>query len=116
MSGDLISREAVLEALRAMGRELQNLSVTSFEKAISLGVAYECVGFVKDAPAVNAVEVVRCKDCARARALPEYRKPYFADGIMVCALGRGDPNEGQSVVWPDDFCSDGVKVDGDADG
>ena len=53
--GDLISREAVLEALRARGRKLQNLSVTSFEKAISLGVAYECVGIVKDAPAVDAV-------------------------------------------------------------
>ena len=57
MSGDLISREAVLEALRARGRKLQNLSVTSFEKAISLGVAYECVGIVKDAPAVDAEPV-----------------------------------------------------------
>ena len=61
-------------------------------------------------------KLVRCKDCAHARALPENRKPYFADDIMVCALGRGDPSKGQSVVWPDDFCSDGLKMDGDADG
>lgn len=59
--------------------------------------------------AVEAVEVVRCKDCTRALPLPEDRAPYFADGVMACAPGRGDPNKGQSVVWPDDFCSDGVR-------
>ena len=52
-----ISREAVLKALRARGRELLKLG-TSFESNIASVTALECVNIVKDAPAVDAAPVV----------------------------------------------------------
>jgi len=97
MNGDLISRAALYNAI------YENPESNGSARATQL------LGCIMKAPPVDAVEVVRCKDCAHARALPEGRKPYFADGVMACALGRGDPNKGQSVVWTDDFCSDGVR-------
>ena len=103
MSGDLISRAKAIAMHNA-----ECSGECDCCKYITKDL--EC-GILHNVPAVDAVEVVRCKDCAHARALPEDRKPYFADDIMVCALGRGDPNKGQSVVWPDDFCSDGVRMD-----
>lgn len=57
MTNDLISREAVLKALRARGRELLKLG-TSFESNIASVTALECVNIVKDAPAVDAAPVV----------------------------------------------------------
>lgn len=106
--GDLISRGAALDKVL---RHCWFCRVL-WSGAPCGGCIVEVIsGEIKQLPAVEAVEVVRCKDCAHARALPEDRKPYFADDIMVCALGRGDPNKGQSVVWPDDFCSDGAKMD-----
>lgn len=57
MSNDLVSREAVLKALRARGRELLKLG-TSFESNIASVTALECVNIVKDAPAVDAAPVV----------------------------------------------------------
>ena len=60
MPNDLISREAVLKALRARGRELLKLG-TSFESNIASVTALECVNIVKDAPAVDAAPVVHSK-------------------------------------------------------
>ena len=57
MHNDLISRETVLEALRARGRELLKLG-TSFEANIASIAALECVNIVKDAPVVDAAPVV----------------------------------------------------------
>lgn len=95
MHGDLISREAVWKLL--------NMEHPWGFNNDDIAEAF------RNAPAVDAVKVVRCKDCVHARPLPEDRKPYYADGVMECLLGRGDPNKGRSVVWYDDFCSDGNK-------
>lgn len=89
--GDLISREAVLEALRTRGRKLQNLSVTSFEKAISLGVAYECVGIVKDAPAVDAVP------CDEYEALLK-RFRHLEESNFIRAFDAVNPRTGEYVL------------------
>lgn len=109
--GDLISREAAVQMLRekAHGNYPSMFVVTENDLKIVRTAITECANEVLQMPTVDAVEVVRCKDCARTLPLPEDRAPYFADGVMVCALGRGDPHKGQSVVYPDDFCSDGVR-------
>lgn len=57
MAGDLISREALIEAMRARGRELLKLG-TSFEANIASVTALEYVNIAKDAPTVDAVPVV----------------------------------------------------------
>ena len=53
---------------------------------------------IADAPTVDAVEVVRCRDC----------KHY--DGKWLCKIS-GVPSR-----KPCDFCSHGERKDGDADG
>lgn len=56
------------------------------------------------------VEVVRCKDCLNVMPLSDDVKHYVRGDCMLCAMGRGDPILGFSVVTPDDYCSDGVKA------
>lgn len=67
------------------------------------------IGFLEDAPTVDAVEVVRCKKCAHCtvtsdgmvcdRALPTKRmEDYYIYGSTILAL-----------VKPDDFCSHGER-------
>lgn len=109
--GDLISREAAVQMLRekAHGNYPSMFVVTENDLKIVRTAITECINEVLQMPAVDAVEVVRCKDCKYMLPLPEDRAPYYGDWVKVCALGRGDLNKGQSVVWPDDFCSEGVR-------
>ena len=83
MENDLISRSALLEAF-------DNLQPPGFEKSISGMVALR---MIKGAPAVNAVEVVRCKDCKRRYdskfgyvVCVWFNKTVRADGY--CAYGE----------------------------
>lgn len=103
----LIDADALEKHLINIANTMQDNGFASYAGAMG-----EAAAIVRSRP---TVEVVRCKDCAHARQIPEHKKPYFADGVMECALGRGDPHHGNSVVWDDDFCSDGVKMDGDED-
>lgn len=65
----------------------------------------------KCAPTVDAVEVVRCKDCLNATPLCGIAKKYFEEECLICEMGRGDPALGYSIVLTDGFCSDGVRRD-----
>lgn len=61
---DLISREAAVQLLRdkASGYKV-SMFLTSGECHVARVVATECAADIKNLPAVDAVEVVRCKDC-----------------------------------------------------
>ena len=70
----------------------------------TLGEAY---GIIQEMPTVDAVEVVRCRDCQyweRDHELDGY--PLF-EGHMVCKYAIGH----SSVRYPHDFCSKGVRKD-----
>lgn len=60
------------------------------------------------APTVDAVEVVRCKDCKHCRELnrKDRIEEAYADGVLWCT----NQSDG---VWPDDFCSYGEGKDYD---
>lgn len=73
---DLISREAVLAALRARDRELLNLG-TSFEAKIASVATLQCVNIVKAAPAVDAEPVPKWISV-------EERLPEKSDKYIVC--------------------------------
>lgn len=85
---DLISRSATIQALKKREPFLVGnkcASVASFKT------------FLKNRPSVDAVEVVRCKDC---------RHCLTRDGKRVCALiGSyfGEQN-------PDEYCSRGERA------
>lgn len=114
MNNDLISREAVLKALRARGRELLKLG-TSFESNIASVTALECVNIVKDAPAVDVAPVVHgrwihcagksnlwhCSECGGRIMYNQTRKTYNIKKLPVSEANK--------------FCRNcGAKMDGGA--
>ena len=60
--------------------------------------------FIDDAPTVDAVEVVRCRDCI---------KRYDTDECPMCFLNRGLYVE---CTKDDGFCDLGERKDGDGNG
>ena len=60
---------------------------------------------LSDMPTIDAVPVVRCKDCA-----------YFSNEEILCSHeGNMVLNIGKTV-YPNDFCSYGERKDGDTNG
>lgn len=60
------------------------------------------------APTVDAVPVVRCKDCKHCRELnrKDRIEEAYADGVLWCT----NQSDG---VWPDDYCSYGERRGGE---
>ena len=72
-------------------------------KFISLKDLCECID---DMPTVDAVEVVRCKDCKY------YEKPYEGDCLGVCRSGRLAVSIfGEIYPEPDYYCPYGERKD-----
>lgn len=100
--GDLISRKAV------QGIFCANCIITKFGKLCDR--TCRDIERIKAVPAVDAVPVVRCKDCKH------YDKRYnhgvcTAIEYIMDGYYRGTFEEKR----PDDFCSYGVRKDGEID-
>lgn len=92
MTNDLISRSALVETFRTIARAQANARVFVAADAWESAACK-----LETAPAVDAVEVVRCRDCS------EYI-PWL-DGEKICGLvGSYHGN-----TKPDDYCSRGRK-------
>lgn len=59
---------------------------------------------IDDAPGVDAVEVVRCKDCLNCGMKASIKYDGYRDDVRLCMLHG-------IAVLPDDYCSGGVKMD-----
>ena len=84
------------------------------------------IRLIEKAPTVDAVPVVRCRDCINAEPL-ERNCEVNANFYMHCRLWRGEECKNvwhkykryyrdYSLVQHDDFCSSGERKDGDTDG
>jgi len=93
MSGDLISRNALLRSISHLSK-VDNLTEEFVPAALTMfhAVAY----YIQGAPAVDAVEVVRCRDC-------KYHA-WDDDVDYVCLL------TGKYTGF-EDFCSYGERKD-----
>lgn len=71
--------------------------------------AYQFPGDLIYEPTIDAVEVVRCRDCLNAVKMKKQlcKGLHYREDAMVCGL-KGH------VVLPDDYCSGGVKADTEA--
>lgn len=68
-------------------------------------VAYQsALQTIKEAPTIDAVEVVRCGHCKHAR--PLNRENSFEDSFIEGCVWCGKRQDG---VLPDEFCSDGER-------
>ena len=85
---ELIDREALLRAYDAEHK----------------GPAGRARELIEEAPTVDAVEVVRCKDCVN------YHNDGEAEGIGWCDVhSRVDGLGEWDIFEPNDFCSDGER-------
>lgn len=66
------------------------------------------IRLLEKAPTVDAVPVVRCKECKHCRELnrKDRIEEAYADGVLWCK----NQSDG---VWPDDFCSYGERRGGE---
>jgi hypothetical protein len=88
------------------GKTIISKILESYRKA----VFYE----IEDAPTVDAVEVVRCKDCCHGRQIDKARSPekYFKDTCVVCQCESVVGDE-PMIYEPTHFCSYGKRKDDD---
>ena len=107
MSGDLISREAAIAAVERRKPLLVG------DKRIDVN---SIINFLNNRPAVDAVEVIRCKNCMYSALLRDTdlknESPwrYYHLGCRICmcnALIEDEP----IIVEDDFFCKYGTKID-----
>ena len=65
---------------------------------------------VRDFPAVDVVEVVRCKDCKYSRPMDDIEKMEYYESVIICE--SFEMNDCATAVYPDDFCSYGERENG----
>ena len=66
---------------------------------------------IENAPTVDAVEVVRCKDCKHHRDKNEQEQQYLAKDTLICT-SQDATEDCWNAVWPDHFCSCGERKGG----
>lgn len=77
-------------------------------------VAWDLVRIIENFPALDVAPVVRCRDCKHAMPItnPLFVKA-FNGKAMACSIWRGSLCCGLSVVYPNEYCSDGARMDGE---
>lgn len=66
---------------------------------------------IDDCKTVDAVPVVRCRDCKWSRECNEFERKYLVDDILICTNSNMS-EDSWNAMWPDDFCSYGERKDG----
>ena len=66
---------------------------------------------LQEAPTVDAVEVVRKKNCKHHRDKNEQEQQYLAKGTLICT-SQDATDDCWNAVWPDHFCSYGERKGG----
>lgn len=107
---DLISRKALLKELRKELRECRKDGDEFGGESILWAEGIEfAIDAAKQIPSVDAVEVVRCKDC----------KHYDSHGYKICKLHSVEASQfgsGENIYMErDDFCSYGERRGEDDD-
>lgn len=68
-----------------------------------------------DSPTIDAVPVVRCRECKHYRDKNEHERQYLAEGVLICTSPEAT-DDCWNAVWPDHFCSYGERKEGDDNG
>lgn len=110
---DLISRSAVLKKMD----ELIDFAYRNEDDDLHYTLVTVC-SYIDEIPALDAVPVVRCKDCRYSEPMKKHGVCKFGENALNCTQCRGDDGYGYagiSVIHPDDYCSDGALKGGEAD-
>ena len=101
---DLISREALMRRIQSEGKHQASQNANRYDPIV---LAYgDCYAMAKTAPAVDAIEVVRCKDCE------SYHKLDECGGQCRCVDRDifSDSENDFEAVYADDYCSHGTRA------
>ena len=74
-----------------------------------------CLAEIEAAQTIDAVPVVRCRECKHHRDKNEQERQYLVEDVLICT--SPDATEDcWNAVWPDHFCSYGERKDGGENG
>lgn len=89
---------------------LDTLEEVLLERGFPLDIVQKAL---ETAHTIDAVEVVRCRDCIHAVEIEkDYISALFINGTKQCELGRADTLFGYSIISNDGFCDSGERKDG----
>lgn len=71
----------------------------------------EVVEFLRKQPTIDAVPVVRCRECKHHRDKNEQERKYLVEDILICTSPDAT-DDCWNAVWPDHFCSYGERKEG----
>ena len=63
---------------------------------------------ISEAPTIDAVPVVRCRECRHHRDKNEQEQQYLVEDILICTSPDAT-DDCWNAVWPDRFCSYGER-------
>ena len=70
-----------------------------------------CIMVLEDMQTVDAVPVVRCRECKHHRDKNEQEQQYLVEDILICTSPDAT-DDCWNAVWPDHFCSYGERKEG----
>ena len=66
---------------------------------------------IEQSPTVDAVPVVRCRECKHHRDKNEQEQQYLVEDILICTSPDAT-DDCWNAVWPNHFCSYGEREEG----
>ena len=67
--------------------------------------------YINSKQTVDAVPVVRCRECKHHRDKNEQEQQYLVEDILICTSPDAT-DDCWNAVWPDHFCSCGEQKEG----
>ena len=107
----LIDADALMDVIREHEYRLATKQGSIDYGMFTLGIQQA----VDEQPTIDAVPVVRCRECKHHRDKNEQEQQYLVEDILICT--SPDATEDcWNAVWPDHFCSYGERRGGGEDG
>lgn len=112
----LIDADVLIDKLEDWRGDKEDLDTEDGHDVAYYSAMSRAMRFVKFSPTIDAVPVVRCKDCQYAIPLDGYAFRRWGNNALNCTECRGDDGFGMagvSLAYHDGFCDRGVRRDGE---
>lgn len=105
MPKEYIEREALLKDIS----ETVIFSGKTDQISVEVRAANKVITRIKEAPATDVVEVVRCKDCKWAMSLTETEEKIYTNDCIMCS--QLHPDGERIAMLRNNFCNYGERND-----
>ena len=109
---DAISRSALLRSLEEAEQRVLHDGEWPYTASVLAKAIVKVKQYVAELPTIDAVPVVRCKDCQYAIPLDGHAFRRWGNNALNCTECRGDDGFGMagvSLAYHDGFCDMGVR-------